>query len=134
MLALMPTIMGAIAPAVAGDIADCNQSTDPVRQIRGCSGFIDSGASGNNLAIAHANRGIAYDALGNTDRAIAEFDAALRVNPGYAVAYYNRGIAYSGLGDIVRAIADFDKAVALEASDPDAYNVRGIAHAELRNF
>lgn len=134
MVATIAVVLGIAAPATAGDIADCNQSADPDIQIRGCTGFIESGAKGNNLAIAHANRGIAFDALNEIDRAIADFDAAIQVNPKYSIAYYNRGIAHSELGDLDRAIADFDKAIELDPDDPDALDQRGVAFFELRDY
>ena len=38
------------------------------------------------------------------DRAIADFNAALTINPNYAEAYNNRGNAYADKGDYDRAI------------------------------
>ncbi len=40
------------------------------------------------------NRGIAYRNQGKYDRAIADFDEAIKLKPDYAVAMYNRGTAY----------------------------------------
>jgi tetratricopeptide (TPR) repeat protein len=42
------------------------------------------------------------------DRAIADYTAALRIDPNYAVAYYDRGLAYRAKGDYDRAIADYE--------------------------
>lgn len=132
-IALTLLIFGS-TPALANDIADCNQTANPELQITGCTGFIQSGASGNNLAIAYANRGIAYSAKDETEIAIGDFDKAIEANPGYVVAYYNRGVAFSELGDFDRAIADFDKAIALNPDDPDAYDSRGFTFHDMRNF
>ena len=41
-------------------------------------------------AVAYFNRGIAYQAKGERDRAIADYDKAIALNPKYANAYYNR--------------------------------------------
>jgi len=50
------------------------------------------------------------------DRAIAEFDKALRLNPGdsvAAMAYLHRGICWNRKGQLTKAIADYDKAIEL---------------------
>jgi tetratricopeptide (TPR) repeat protein len=65
---------------------------------------------------------------GDNNRAIADFTAALRINPDYAKAYRNRGYAYNEKGDYDRAIADFTAALRINPDDADAYNNRGIAY------
>ena len=80
----------------------------------------------------HYERGLACDRLGDHDRAIAEYNEALRLDPKCARAYPKRGIAYSKIGDFDRAIADFTAAL---QSDPKsaatlidraaAYNKKG---------
>ena len=66
------------------------------------------------------NRGVAYQANGDLDLAIADFDLAIALNPKYAKAYNNRGNAYKDKGDLDRAIADLDQAVALLPDTPTA--------------
>lgn len=125
---------GVVTPAAAGDIADCNQLANPDLRIRGCTGFIQSGVQGSNLAIAYTNRGIAFDARNDIDRAIIDFSKAIQIMPDYSIAYYNRGVAYSETGDLDRAIADFDRAIQLDPDDPDAYDSRGFTYSDLRDF
>ena len=48
------------------------------------------------------------------DRAIADFDQAIKLDPNCAVAYHDRGLAYRDKGDNDRAIADFDQAIKLD--------------------
>ncbi len=50
---------------------------------------------------------------GDHDRAIADFTAAIRLDPGFVQAYVNRSIAYKGKGDEARAKADMEKAAEL---------------------
>ena len=61
------------------------------------------------------------------DRAIADFDAALKIDPDHALAFANRAIAYHRKDDYDRAIADYDEAIRLDPEDPDTYRNRGLA-------
>ena len=76
--------IGSGPQATANDIAHCNQAQDMELRVLGCTGFIEAGASGGNLAIALVNRGIAHDALNETGRAIADFDRAIEVMSGFS--------------------------------------------------
>jgi tetratricopeptide (TPR) repeat protein len=46
---------------------------------------------------AYLNRGLSYARLFGYERAIEDYDEAIRLDPQYAQAYYNRGIAYEVL-------------------------------------
>ena len=50
------------------------------------------------------------------ESAIADFSAAIRLNPKVALAYYHRGVAYMRQGDIVRAAEDQRRAELLDAN------------------
>jgi len=127
-------IFSLITPAVANDIADCNQVADLELRIRGCTRFIQSGAKGTNIAVAYVNRGVAYNLNNNTDRAIMDFSKAIEVKPDFSLAYYNRGVAFAESGILDRAITDFDKAIQFGPEDPDAYDSRGFVYVDLRDF
>jgi Flp pilus assembly protein TadD len=55
------------------------------------------------------------------DRAIEDYNAALRIDPNDAMAYSSRGIAYHYKKDYRRARADYEKALQL---DPNQTNAR----------
>ena len=62
--------------------------------------------------MAYSNRGNAFSNKGELDRAIEDYDHAIRLNPRDVRAYDNRGLAHTRKGDLDRAIQDFDQAVA----------------------
>ena len=55
-------------------------------------------------------RGLTYDYAGDYDRAIADFDQALRLTPSNVDAFCSRGWAFAQKGDYDRAIQDCDQA------------------------
>lgn len=59
---------------------------------------------------AYHTRGAAKAALGDYDKAIADFDAAIRRNPETAINYLDRGLAKEALGEKDAAKADFEEA------------------------
>ncbi len=116
-----------------GDMdADCKQSSDPDRRIRGCTQIIERGKRETReyRAIAYNNRGLAYQEKGEVDRAIANFTTAIKFSPNDARVYSNRGSAYATKGELDRAIANLSKAIALNPKYADAYNSRGVANAK----
>ena len=65
-------------------------------------------------AMSYSNRGFAYESAGEFDKAVADFNQAIRLWPGFAEAYAGRGIAWVGRGEFDLAIADLDEAIRLE--------------------
>ena len=87
----------------------------PDIRIIACTRNIKSGRfTGRNLAIAFANRGLAYKSKGQWDRAIADYDEAIRLNPDLAETFTNRGTAYYYKGQLGRALKDYDEAIRLK--------------------
>lgn len=95
------------------------------RRIEACTRAIGSGElTQKDLAATYNNRGIAYSAKGDLERAIADFDKSLELYPGYINALMDRGIAYGTKGDHERALADFSAAVRANPRLADPYNGR----------
>src|SRR5487761_1858967 len=78
-------------------------------------------------AIASYDRGNANAGKQQYDAAIADYDAALKRNPGSAATFNNRGLAYAAKGQYDRAMADYDQAIKLDANSAFAFNNRGLA-------
>ncbi len=70
-----------------------------------------------NRAVIFYNRGNAYKAKGAYDHAIADFDEAIRLDPGLAKAFNNRGRARFYLGRYSDAVPDRAKAAELAPDD-----------------
>ena len=73
-------------------------------------------------------RGMARHAEGDPEGAIADFTAAIGLDPTHALAYLGRGSSRSDRGDLDGAMADFDESVRLAPDRPDAYAIRGGVH------
>ncbi len=99
----------------------------PDLQIGGCTAAIQSGKiSGKNLAVAFYNRGNAYNSKKDYDRAIADYDQAIRIDP-QARRFSNRGLVYYKKKDFDRAISDCDQAIRLDPKHAPAFYNRGLA-------
>jgi tetratricopeptide (TPR) repeat protein len=87
----------------------------------------------------YENRGLAYQALGEHQAAIDDFDKAYQLTRGVAGAHddeadilSNRGSSYQGLGQYRRAIQDYDIAIQLNPKYAGLYyKNRSIAFAAI---
>lgn len=70
-------------------------------------------------------RGLIWHSRGELDKAIADFDKAIQIDPTFAVAYGNRGMAWGDKGDNDKAIADYTEAIRLDGTVSAAYYGRG---------
>jgi lipoprotein NlpI len=104
----------------------CNNNSNAFsvdQRLIGCTALVESGqASMQDRAAAYSNRCWAYSDKGDPDRAIADCNDAIRLDPKLADAYLNRGKAYSDKGDFERAIADYDQAIDLNPKSSVGYN------------
>jgi tetratricopeptide (TPR) repeat protein len=127
---LICTVLAAIAlssPATTAserDRGDCS-GNDPALMIRGCTQVIeDASESDSNRALA-LYRGLAYVARGDNDRAITDYNEAIRLNPTNGLTFNERGLAYKAKGDVDRAIADLNEAIRLNSGNADIHYNRG---------
>src|SRR5437763_16510929 len=79
-------------------------------------------------ADAYRARRLPYFFKHEYDRAIADCDDAIKLNPKDAKSYYVRGLAYHLKGEYDRAIADFDQTIKLDPKYTDAYTYQAAAY------
>jgi tetratricopeptide (TPR) repeat protein len=91
---------------------------------------------------AEANQKVYLDAIregnaaysaGSFDKAIVNFDEAIRLHPDDASAFNSRGKAYAQKGNLYRAIADYNEAIRLKPNFATAFCNRGMARQKLNN-
>jgi tetratricopeptide (TPR) repeat protein len=79
------------------------------------------------LSLLYTNRGVEYEIKKEYDKAIADQNEAIKIDPKNWAAYNNRGNTYAGKGDYDHAIADYDTAVKLNPKYAEAFYNRGLA-------
>jgi tetratricopeptide (TPR) repeat protein len=132
-LAVM-ALAGSPMVAAADEFDSCVDLSDDLA-VAGCSRAIDSHEyTGRSLARLYSRRGGAYQAQGDLERAMADLDESVRIDPTYPSAYSNRGAAWYRRGDLDRAIADFNTAIRLDPKYEYAYVNRGAAWGTKGNF
>jgi lipoprotein NlpI len=114
--------------ALADDLGACAHLSGD-KAVAACTHAIDSRLwHGANLARAHNSRGTAYYSLGDYDRAIADYNEAIKRDPKFSFAYNNLGNAYRARGEDEQAIADYARAIELDPKFIVAYLNRGNAY------
>ncbi|MEK6949431.1 MAG: tetratricopeptide repeat protein [Nanoarchaeota archaeon] len=79
------------------------------------------------IANAYNNRGATRADKGNLDKAIEDYNEAIRLDPNFVEAYNNRGNARARKDNLDEAIDDYNEAVRLNPNYALAYYNRGIA-------
>jgi len=100
------------------DSAPCMKalaSGDDEKVIAACHALIESdkAAKGDRVKALIA-RAAAYERKGEIDRAIADYDTALRLDPTLTEVFNSRGELFRKKGDRVHALSDFGTAVKLD--------------------
>jgi tetratricopeptide (TPR) repeat protein len=115
-------VSSSVLAATAEDWQDCttpkNMFRDFDHRITACTHVIgDRTVSAAIYALAYHNRGIAYVHKKNYDRAIADFNEAIRRDAAYAHPYVGRGTVYEFLSRKADAIADYRKTLLFDPAD-----------------
>jgi tetratricopeptide (TPR) repeat protein len=117
--------------AAADDAADCTKETGE-DAIAACTRRIESGeVKAHELAVMLDHRGLAVRRKGDIDRAIADFDEAIRLDPNFAEPVFRRAMVWAyNRNDVERALTDLDQAIVLDHSgSARAFFQRGLLHS-----
>lgn len=131
-LAALAALLVSTAAAFADIAADCRQERRQDLKLQACTAIADNPASTvEERANALRSRGHARSAAGAVAEAIADFSAALRLQPVDTAALAGRAQARITGGDVAGALDDLGRAIALQPGSAQLFLLRG--HAELAN-
>jgi tetratricopeptide (TPR) repeat protein len=91
-------------------------------------------SSGLNQSLIYFYRGNAYLPKGDYDRALADLNRSIKLQPALAEAYANRVLVQMVKNDYTQALADANQAVKLKPDLAIAHNNRGIIYAATGNY
>jgi tetratricopeptide (TPR) repeat protein len=94
------------------------------------SGYLDP----DNRAIALNNRGNCYAEQEKWEEALADYDQALLLTPGFFEAYFNRAGLYYQTGRLKEAAADYQQAIAQNPSLPQPHYRLAFVWAKLGDY
>ena len=81
------------------------------------------------------NSGLRQYEEGDLDKALADYNKAIELNPTFADAYLNRGNVYYDQSELDKALTDYNKSIELNPEEPLAYRNRGqVYHQQNERF
>ena len=88
----------------------------------------------SGVASHYLHRGSVWDAKGEYDIALADYNEAIRLDPNLAVAYYDRGNVWFDMQEYDKALADYNEAIRLDPNLAVAYTNRGVAWGHKQEY
>jgi tetratricopeptide (TPR) repeat protein len=135
MMRSVALVLGVLCLAAQGlaaseeDRRSCSADQNAEVRIGACSRLLeDKDTLPAVRTMAYRERGLAYAIKGLQELAVADFDAALHIDPEDVAALNGRGRANMARGQYDRAIADFNEQLRLVPRNDRAHNDRGLAH------
>ena len=126
---LVPALMIAASRAASEDdaLAQCG-SRDPDVAIKACTVLIETGrVDSETLPRIIAQRAGAHAGKYDYDRAIKDYNHAIKLRPEFWIAFDGRGLAHANRLNFELAIKDYDQAIKLKPDAASAYYHRGLA-------
>jgi tetratricopeptide (TPR) repeat protein len=134
-LAIVPLLLVALLrPAVADLVDECRGHPWTDVQLRACAEIIASPRFGLDArALAYRYRGDARTDAGAFQRAIADFNESIRLQPDNAPAFAGRARAEFSIRSFADAIADYNEAIRLSPAAANLYVARGHVYLSQGN-
>ncbi len=114
-------------------LGECS-GPDMAKSIAACSALLNSSASNEIKSQALFQRGVRYQASQQIDKAIADFDQSIQLNPQNALSFAARGAAYIRQENFEVARRDIDNAISLQPNMSSAFVARGLLNLNSGNL
>lgn len=79
----------------------------------------------------YSDRGVLFIHKNDKEKAMADFNKAIDLQPDYSFRYSARAYAHEYFGDTESSVADYEKAIELDPNDAVAYNNLGLMQEKL---
>jgi tetratricopeptide (TPR) repeat protein len=120
------TVLMATACARAQELREQCYGDDPERRVAPCTALIEAPDTPSAVrANAYFQRGLSHSQRGQYERAIPDYDAAIRINPRFGSALNNRANARLKLGRPSEGVEDIELAVKIQPRHPVFNATRG---------
>ncbi len=86
------------------------------------------------LPMAYVNRGAAFQKAGLFEKAVEDYETALKLDPSDYKAYISLGTALEQMGQIDRAKEAVERAIAMNPSSHEAFRNRGLLWEKMGRF
>ena len=133
---LVALLMGSAAAQVSRDWMVCTgklPAAPPDESVAACTAIIEARTeTPANLAVAYCSRGVAHHARDRLDRALLDYQEAVRIAPKSPTGYLCGGYANLARGTLDDAIADFNEAIARQPQSSSTFIGRGRAYRAKR--
>jgi tetratricopeptide (TPR) repeat protein len=102
---------------------------EQIRQQRIINGGVSSEIPPDSVQ-GHFYRGVAFQQKGLLEKAVQEYQEALKIDPGYFEAHVNLGMVYFKLGESERAVVEFNRALELRPQSAVCHTNLGAIYAQ----
>lgn len=131
-LPVQTSLAGKASPAIQAAADACFGKTKVAwpKLVSACTTMIGTNIRPELKAAAYFNRGAAQVKLGQGDKALPDFNAALDIMPDFARALEARGVLLFAQGKADAGLKDLDRAIALDPKSSVALNNRAMVLLE----
>lgn len=110
------------------------ESDVPSERIEACSRILARNLDKPGQARAYGSRGKAHWHNGETLLALADYNAALAIQPTGSAVLYDRALGYVDVRQFDEALADLDRVIAADPEAPKGYSGRGWANFQKGDY